>query len=222
MFSTSSIGPVLLATALAAQSFQPAVLQTNTIPGVSMAAVGGGEVFLELSVNRDGRVTSVRPLRTTPPFTDMVVRAVSNWSFAPAEDDAERAATEGDKLARERIETKVLAVAMYRPPALYTGTIGELPRTIAQASEDSAFPLMTVMPPYPPRALDAGLALLQVYVGVDGLVNDVKVFRSAPAFDSAATDAVRQWRFRPAVVRGRPVSTIVYVMFGFPAPIGGR
>ena len=64
--------------ALSAQeSFSPAQLQSGATPALPVMAVGGGEVLLELSLGSDGRVTDVKPLRTTPPFTETLTRAGS-------------------------------------------------------------------------------------------------------------------------------------------------
>src|SRR5215831_17728966 len=40
------------------------------------AATGGGEVFVEVSLDASGGVSAVTPLRATPPFTESVVNAV--------------------------------------------------------------------------------------------------------------------------------------------------
>ena len=47
--------------------FSPARYRAGAAPGLPTMVVGGGQVILELAVNRDGRVTAVTPLRTTPP-----------------------------------------------------------------------------------------------------------------------------------------------------------
>jgi protein TonB len=40
---------------------------------------------------------------------------------------------------------------------------------------------------------------------------DVKLLRSIPLLDHAAIDAVRQWRFTPTLLNGRPVPVIMTV-----------
>jgi hypothetical protein len=42
---------------------------------------------------------------------------------------------------------------------------------------------------------------------------------SAPPFATAALDAARRWRFRPARVGGRVAAICAYLLFGFPEPI---
>lgn len=73
-------------------------------------------------------------------------------------------------------------------------------------------------PPYPTRALKEhvrGFVVLQVVVGADGLPRDVKVVRSNPELDKAATDAVKTWRFSPATKDGKPVAVQINVEVHF-------
>src|SRR5438445_715869 len=68
-----------------------------------------------------------------------------------------------------------------------------------------------VRPVYPESARRAGIqgtTLLRIYIERDGRVGDVSVQRSAghQALDEAAADAVRRWRFEPALNSAGPVS----------------
>lgn len=79
-----------------------------------------------------------------------------------------------------------------------------------------------VQPVYPDRARKKGVSgsvQLSLLVGVDGAVRDAKVLQSSPPeiFDAAALEAVRQWRFSPALYEGRPVPIRVTqtLRFGF-------
>ncbi len=211
----------ILGAGLSAQeAFSPARYRAGTVPAVPVTALGGGQVLLELAVNREGRVTSVSPLRTTPPFTDLVIGAVRDWQFVPAEEDVRPEPARADKPAsRMPVPSTVLVAAVFRPPALSGPTLGEAPRDITSASAETAFPLATTVPQFPPLALNSGVVLLEARVDRDGTVADATVIRSAPPFDDAALKAARQWRFRPARVRGTPVTTRVYILFGFPVPV---
>ena len=55
------------------------------MPAISIQAVGGGQVFLELAVTKDGIVADVKALRSTPPFTAAFAAAARTWRFRPAE-----------------------------------------------------------------------------------------------------------------------------------------
>lgn len=47
--------------------------------------------------------------------------------------------------------------------------------------------------------------LLQVLVGLDGSVKEVKVMRGIDEPDQAAVEAVKEWKFRPAHSEGEPI-----------------
>jgi protein TonB len=68
-----------------------------------------------------------------------------------------------------------------------------------------------VRPVYPDAARRAGIqgtTLLRIHIEVDGRVSDVTVARSAghQSLDEAAAEAVRRWRFEPALNAAGPVS----------------
>ena len=55
-----------------------------------------------------------------------------------------------------------------------------------------------------------GIVILEVTVDRRGGVSNVSVLRAAgEGFDEAAVEAVRQWRYEPTMVNGRPVSVIL-------------
>jgi TonB family protein len=57
---------------------------------------------------------------------------------------------------------------------------------------------------------------LEVLVLVDGSVGKVKVVRSTNrGFEPSAMQAVRQWRFKPAVLEGRAVEAPTFVTVDF-------
>ena len=204
---------------LAPEAYAPARYRAGTVPGLPAMVVGGGQVILELAIDRGGRVTAVTTLRTTLPFTDLVAGAVRDWQFVPAE-GPRRPARAGERPSQAAVPSKVLVAAVFRPPAMNAPTLGEPRRDVAPASDESAFPLNIALPPFPPSAAAGGVVLLEARVGRSGDVDETTVIQSAPPFDDVALATLKKWSFRPARVRGRPVSTFAYVLFGFPAPVG--
>lgn len=76
-----------------------------------------------------------------------------------------------------------------------------------------------VPPEYPASASAKGLVgtvMVQVLLGKDGLVKDVRVVRSIPELDALAIEAVKKWRFKPALAKGKPVEVWVGVPIKFP------
>ncbi|HEY8173212.1 MAG TPA: energy transducer TonB, partial [Dehalococcoidia bacterium] len=75
-----------------------------------------------------------------------------------------------------------------------------------------------VQPSFPAEARAAGLqgvVIMEAIIGVDGTVSDVRVLRSVPLLDQAATDAVRQWEYTPTLLNGVPVPVIMTVTVTF-------
>jgi TonB family protein len=208
-----------LGAAVSAQTrFHPAEFRGGALPTISIQAVGGGQVFLELAVAKDGTVADVKPLRATPPFTPAFIAAARSWRFRPAEQ-----LTEFPDRSRPPVwtpvDTTVLVGGIIRPPALLGPTLGQPPQDVGSGAADTPFPLGVIEPPFPPRARDDGSVLVQVMIDAAGKVSDAKVLQSSPAFDDAALTAARAWTFRPARVRGDSVSVYAYLVFGFRQPV---
>jgi len=167
-------------------------------------------VIVSAAVSETGTVTGVDVLRSTPPFTDAVVRAVRTWQFSAALDSD-----------RKPMIGHVLIQAIARPPSLNSPTIGTPPKDVAAADTRVPYPAQTQTPLYPVNARAEGTVLVETRVDSRGRVVDATTLRSAPPFDSAALDAARAWTFRPAQGPSAPPSTYAYLVFVFRQPIVG-
>ena len=90
-------------------------------------------------------------------------------------------------------------------------------------SEDSARALMisSVAPVYPPEAAAQklqGPVVLQALIGRDGSVQELKLVRGYFVLSRAAIAAVKQWRFRPYTVNGRPMQAQTTLTINFSPP----
>lgn len=75
-----------------------------------------------------------------------------------------------------------------------------------------------VQPVYPGIARSAraqGTVVLEAIISKDGSVTNVRVLRSIAMLDQAAIDAVRQWRYTPPTLNGRPVDVVMNVRVSF-------
>ena len=111
-----------------------------------------------------------------------------------------------------RDSTPVSIAADTNPP---TDTIGPVkPEVSPQPVEASLNPLASPAPTYPRDALRDGITgtvELELLVGVDGSVIDVKIVRSSGnrQLDNAAREQVlRNWRFQPAMRGGIAVQAL--------------
>ena len=112
------------------------------------------------------------------------------------------------------------AVAGEPPPAAAPTPDTGLPDMGTAAVDSQPVPVHTPAPSYPDRALRRGASgevLVRVLVGTDGQPQRVEIARSSShrALDRAALDAVRSWRFQPAMRNGQPVAQTVQVPFDF-------
>jgi TonB family protein len=77
-----------------------------------------------------------------------------------------------------------------------------------------------IAPMYPAAMREAGLSgvvPVQAVIGQDGTVSSVRVLSAQvhPDFAIAAVDAVRQWRFTPTLLNGKPVDVMMTVTVRF-------
>jgi TonB family protein len=88
-------------------------------------------------------------------------------------------------------------------------------------STANSYLLERVEPQYPEAARAAhiqGPVVLNVLVGSDGLVRETSVISGDPQLAQAATDAVRQWRFRPHQLKGSAVEFETRITVNFALP----
>jgi len=71
---------------------------------------------------------------------------------------------------------------------------------------------------YPANTVSPGTVVLEVAVGTDGRIEDVRVVRAMPPFTEEALKAIRQWKFAPATIDGEPVRAVIPVAFSFSRP----
>jgi len=75
-----------------------------------------------------------------------------------------------------------------------------------------------VRPKYPDVARHAGIegaVRLRAIIDKDGTVQDVKVLSGPAVLAEAATEAVRQWRYQPTLMDGKPVNVVTTVTVEF-------
>ena len=92
--------------------------------------------------------------------------------------------------------------------------------TVSAAEAESNL-ISRVEPEYPGSARQAGIqgsVVLDVRIGLEGMVENVRMVSGPPELTTAAVDAVKQWRFRPHIVNGRPTEMRTTVRLTFRLP----
>lgn len=122
-----------------------------------------------------------------------------------------------------RQPTQYIPVTTKVPSSLQSQMVTMVPEASGNKPPESALPsiepvevpelteraLLADQPPlaYPANAAGKqGTVILQVLIGRDGTVQDAKFLQGSLAFARAAIDGVKQWKFKPYTMNGRPVS----------------
>jgi TonB family protein len=98
---------------------------------------------------------------------------------------------------------------------------GPLLAGVGNVTNPVLIPESKLEPEYPELARVArleGNVILQAIIHADGTVGDVEVLRTNRpnmGFEDAAVEAVRQWRYQPAMQNGRPVEVYFTVFVEF-------
>ncbi len=104
----------------------------------------------------------------------------------------------------------------------------EAPRAPGQPDENGFYSVGGPVPPpkkerdvrpsFPKEAQAvelSGVVIVELFLDETGAVTDARFTRPIPMLDEAAMEAVKQWRFQPTIIDGRPVPTRLTVTVNF-------
>jgi len=169
-----------------------------------------GPVELKVVIGADGNVKDLSVTLGDPVLGAAAVEAVRQWTFEPKRVDG------------QAVEAEVeVCVDFHLSTTGRTGSNGMGCRSAEGVA--SAVVISQVAPIYPAKAKKKhieGQVLLQARIGVDGIVQDLKVISGNRELTQAAIDAVRQWRYRPTLRDGTPVEVTTKITVTF--TLGGR
>jgi protein TonB len=81
-----------------------------------------------------------------------------------------------------------------------------------------AEPIYKKAPEYPKVARQigaGGVVEIEATIGTDGKVKNARVTKGNPMLQKAAIDAVTEWKYKPALLNGRPVESPVQIKLNF-------
>jgi TonB family protein len=191
-----------LAAVLIAASTLPRLVSAHVGPSPWNATSGGIAAF-DVQLDETGAVTSVETVQDLQPYGPQLAEALRSWRFEPAKEDG------------RPVASHVLVLGFFRPPQTDFAA-PESPRyKSTSAPDDIPWPTSVMVPPYPPNALGSGIVALEADISEDGAVTGTRVLASAAPFDSAATQSVAQWTFRPARRGNRDVPSRAFFVVSF-------
>jgi TonB family protein len=171
-----------------------------------------GVVILGVRTDVDGRVERVMIYRSkTPLLNKPAIDAVKQWIYEPLIVDGKPepavfTVTVRFKLNGEEAKTK---------------DIEDMAKGAVRASDQIAPPklLKKVVPVYPEEARKEGIqgvVILEAMADEEGNVAQLKILRSESSIlNKPAVDALRQWKYEPFILDGKPTPVIFTVTFAF-------
>ena len=166
-----------------------------------------GKVILQAVITKNGVVERVEVLKTTNPghgFEEAAIAAVRHWRYEPAQHRGEPV----DVYFTIRVD---FTPSSGRP--LLAGKDGVTNPVRIRESY--------VKPRYAQELREAGIegkVILQAIVTKDGHIRDVEVLKSTNpghGLEEAAIEAVKQWRYKPAMKDNRPVEVYFTIRMDF-------
>jgi TonB family protein len=132
-------------------------------------------------------------------------------------------ATVGSSVSQAAVEPPAVVADMPKNSEQLAGIVSapaQLPGIEVRVSEGvtRANIVRQITPVYPPQAVSAGVegaVALEAIVGEDGVVRDVKVISGHPLLVASAVAAVRQWRYAPTLLDGKPTSMVRKITLNF-------
>jgi Gram-negative bacterial TonB protein C-terminal len=180
------------------------LLEHVTPPSHPVGTQATGLSVVEIEV--DGRTHSVqtRQLYGSSPFVTPALNALMSWGFA---------VPPGASSARTSV------TFLFRSPAIYAVPLPKpAVRPWAGSPNTSALPQELVDPGYPPAASVEGTVVLVARINADGNVIGVEKFSGDAALFAQSQIALKKWKFSPARIADKPVSSSAYVVISFVKP----
>ncbi len=174
------------------------------IPAHPLNTVATGVSVVEIELNgRTGR-QQTRLLYGSSPFVAPGLNALMSWGFA---------------LPPEAGTARTSVTFLFRSPAIYAVNIPRIAvKSGGHRSNSPAVPLDILDPGYPAASVAQGAVALAVNVNSDGLVTSVRRISGDPSLVEQSVRALTSWRFSPARISGKPVSSTAYVVISFLRP----
>jgi TonB family protein len=161
-------------------------------------------VVLETVIDHTGAVRDIKVLKPLPHgLSEAAVNAVKQWVFKPGTINGEAVDVVFNLTINFKLDNKDSDDAPLRVG-------GDVRAPVVMEK---------VEPTYTEEARKAGISgivILEAVIGRDGLVKNASVLKPLPfGLDQAAVDAVKQWKFKPGTLDGKPVDVIFNLTINF-------
>jgi outer membrane biosynthesis protein TonB len=201
----------LLVQATAGAARIPARLLSVVPPNPPLNVIAGGCVLQDVTVDLQGKVGNIAILEGMPPFNDSATLAVREWKFIP------------ESLDGRSVASRIGVLTMFRPAALGNFGVGgpsfgynepALPK-----GNHPPLALAVTDPGYPQMSIGAGVVIIELTIDRNGIPSNIRTVQDVPSLTQLSRDAVRSWRFAPAMESGEPVNGRLVIAISFLRPL---
>jgi hypothetical protein len=193
--------------------FKSAELVSASDVPIPFNSVANGIVQVNAVIGKTGKVQDVEVVRELASVTEVTVAAVKKWEFTPGTLDGKPAVS------------RMVVAVVFCPPAVSSPQIVLQPLA-SQPGKDAPNKLAIV----PPNVISAEFPLNQSVVGGTVVIEAVidpegglayaKIVKDFPGLTAAALRSVNEkWKFSPASLKGKPVTSQLIIAFAIRAPI---
>ena len=180
-----------------------------------------GKVVVRVSISETGTVQNAEAVSGDPILTAAAIESIKSWKFKPFIKNGKPIEVSSNLPLTFALPPTVLAET--KPDEGSANTSAE--RLQLPAGATTGHIVHRVEPEYPPIAHAAhrqGFVQLHAIITKDGKIADLKLISGEKEFAAAAIEAVRQWRYRPYLVDGKPVEvdTTIEIRFTLAQPLG--
>jgi len=182
-------------------------------PDIAKKAHVQGSVVLRAVIAKDGTVKNLTLITGPPMLVVSAIEAVQQWKYKPYLLNGEPT----------EVETTITVNYSFSPDQEQPGATSlndgsENPRRIG-GSISTPVPMYVVQPEYTQEAREAkvsGTVLVNLIVDGQGSPQNVHILRGlGDGLDEKAVEAVKQYKFKPAMLDGRPVPVKLNVEVNF-------
>jgi TonB family protein len=178
-----------------------------------------GQVILSVQINASGEVADIRLISGHPMLSPPAIEAVKQWTYKPFLLDGNPLPVDTIVRLSFTLTNDQGSVEDSPVPKDSAPPAGAVPQRVRVSSGViSGLILSKVNPIYPPDAREQGIqgvVLMQVEIDKEGNVGNIQLISGHPMLAPAAIDAVKQWKYKPYLLNGNPVSVDTQVQVNF-------
>jgi TonB family protein len=175
-------------------------------PRPPMQTVEAGLVVLDMEIDPNGKPSRIETVQGMAPFVQPSLDAVRQWEFQPLKKGQAAVPATAVFLFRARTVLPDRPVTVKLPPQSSPGDSVPRPATI-------------IDPGYPVQSVAEGVVILQLQIDSRGRVGKTEIINGIPSLTRTAANAVSQWKFAPAMPRGKAVPGTAFAVISFLRPV---